>query len=130
MSDSSRPHGLQPTRLLRPWDFPGKRTGVGCHRLLQPCRLVWDLPHCFCTFLRLGEHPHTSAEGKTFLIRFPLHSPVRCFFTQPCRGTRLTLCTVLHLCRMPQLLVCHQHQEHFYSLSFNASCSSTEISFK
>ena len=34
MSDSSRPHGLQPTRLLRPWDFPGKSTGVGCHRLL------------------------------------------------------------------------------------------------
>ena len=25
-----RPHGLQPTRLLRPWDFPGKSTGVGC----------------------------------------------------------------------------------------------------
>ena len=35
MSDSSRPHGLQPTRLLCPWDFPGKRTGVGCHCLLQ-----------------------------------------------------------------------------------------------
>ena len=35
MSDSSQPHGLQPTRLLRPWDFPGKSTGVGCHRLLQ-----------------------------------------------------------------------------------------------
>ena len=34
MSDSSRPHGLQPTRLLHPWDFPGKSTGVGCHRLL------------------------------------------------------------------------------------------------
>ena len=29
MSDSLRPHGLQPTRLLRPWDFPGKSTGVG-----------------------------------------------------------------------------------------------------
>ena len=28
---SSRPHGLQPTKLLRPWDFPGKSTGVGCH---------------------------------------------------------------------------------------------------
>ena len=25
------PHGLQPSRLLRPWDFPGKSTGVGCH---------------------------------------------------------------------------------------------------
>ena len=35
MSDSSRPHGLQPTRLLHPWDFPGKSTGVGCHRLLR-----------------------------------------------------------------------------------------------
>ena len=31
MSDSSRPRGLQPTRLLRPWDFPSKSTGVGCH---------------------------------------------------------------------------------------------------
>ena len=33
------PHGLQPTRLLCPWDFPGKNTGVGCHFLLQ-CRKV------------------------------------------------------------------------------------------
>ena len=31
VSDSSRPHGLRPTRLLCPWDFPGKSTGVGCH---------------------------------------------------------------------------------------------------
>ena len=35
MSDSVRPHGLQPTRLLCPWDSPGKNTGVGCHFLLQ-----------------------------------------------------------------------------------------------
>ena len=34
VSDSMRPHGLQPTRLFRPWDFPGKSTGVGCHCLL------------------------------------------------------------------------------------------------
>ena len=33
--DSWRPHGLQPIRLLRPWGFPGKSTGVGCHCLLQ-----------------------------------------------------------------------------------------------
>ena len=33
-SDSSRPRGLQPTRLLHPWDFLGKSTGVGCHCLL------------------------------------------------------------------------------------------------
>ena len=35
MSNSLRPHGLQPTRLLRPWDFPGKSTGVGCHFFLR-----------------------------------------------------------------------------------------------
>ena len=35
MSDSSRPHGLQPTRFLCPWDFPGKSTGVDCHCLLK-----------------------------------------------------------------------------------------------
>ena len=35
MSDSSRPHGLKPTRFLCPRDFPGKSTGVGCHCLLQ-----------------------------------------------------------------------------------------------
>ena len=35
MSDSVRPHRWQPTRLPRPWDSPGKNTGVGCHYFLQ-----------------------------------------------------------------------------------------------
>ena len=59
VSNSSRPHGLQPTRLLCPWDSPGKSTGVGCHCLLRPtlktaapffrpdqpenCRTFWSL---------------------------------------------------------------------------------------
>ena len=30
-----QPHRQQPTRLPRPWDSPGKNTGVGCHFLLQ-----------------------------------------------------------------------------------------------
>ena len=38
MSDSLEPHGLQPTRLLCPWDFLGKGTGVGCLAFS-----VWDL---------------------------------------------------------------------------------------
>ena len=44
------PHGLLPTRLLCPWDFPGKSTGVGCHFLLQRIFLTQGLnpglPHC------------------------------------------------------------------------------------
>ena len=35
MSDSMWPHRWQPTRLPRPWDSPGKNTGVGCHFLFQ-----------------------------------------------------------------------------------------------
>ena len=33
VSDSLRPHGLQPARLLCPWDFPSKNIGVGFHFL-------------------------------------------------------------------------------------------------
>ena len=45
--DSLRPHGLQPTKLLHPWDFPGKSTRVGCHCLLRSStylRLLTFLP--------------------------------------------------------------------------------------
>ena len=39
-----RPHGLQPTRLLHQWDFPGKSTGVGCHCLLRIAQLLAGKP--------------------------------------------------------------------------------------
>ena len=39
VSDSVRPHRRRPTRLPRPWDSPGKNTGVGCHFLLQCMKL-------------------------------------------------------------------------------------------
>ena len=35
-----RPHRRQPTRLLHPWDFPGKSTAVGCHCLLCNGKLL------------------------------------------------------------------------------------------
>ena len=40
MCNSVQPHRQQPTRLLCPWDYPGKNTGVGCHCLL------WNLLSC------------------------------------------------------------------------------------
>ena len=43
VSDSQRPHGLQPTRLLHPGDFPSESTGVGCHCLLQDSMLLLQL---------------------------------------------------------------------------------------
>ena len=54
VSDSSGPHGLQATRLLRPWDSPGKSTGVGCHCLLP---FFPSFPFCFLPGLILSSIP-------------------------------------------------------------------------
>ena len=43
VSDSLRPHGLQSTRLLCPWDSPGMNTRVGCHFLFQGIFLTQGL---------------------------------------------------------------------------------------
>ena len=66
VSDSSRPHGLQPTRLLRPWDFPGKSTGVGCHCLLRK------------STLRLHKtSAHLSLTTELWAQSFSCHFPVK-----------------------------------------------------
>jgi len=49
VSDSLWPHGLEPARLLHPWDSPGKNTGVGCHALFQgifPTQESNQILHC------------------------------------------------------------------------------------
>ena len=65
MPDSLRPHGLQPTRLLCPWDFPSKDTGVGCHFLLQGIFPTQDRTWASCTAGRLF---------RDWAIREALHS--------------------------------------------------------
>ena len=64
MSDSSRPHGLQPTRLLHPWDFPGKSTGVGCHFLLQ-CMKVKSESEAAQSCLTLSDPMDCSLPGSS-----------------------------------------------------------------
>ena len=59
MSDSVRPHRRQPTRLPRPWDSPGKNTGVGCHFLLQ-C-IKWKIKVKSLSRIRLLVTPWTAA---------------------------------------------------------------------
>ena len=67
MSDSLRPHGLQPTRLLHPWDFPGKSTRVGCHcPPWTPC--YYCLVASFC--LTLFAIPWTVAHQVPLSIEF------------------------------------------------------------
>ena len=49
-----RPHELQPTRLLHPWDFPGKSTGVGCHCLLR----IMPFMTCFSLWVQIPVQDH------------------------------------------------------------------------
>ena len=50
--DCQRPHGPQPSRLLRPWDFPGKSTGVGFHYLLRSMSRGYEV--CVPSYLYLS----------------------------------------------------------------------------
>ena len=65
-SDSLQPHELEPARLLRLWDLPGKNTGVGCHFLFHRIFLTqgWNLglPHCRQTLYHLS-HPKFWLKG-------------------------------------------------------------------
>ena len=64
VSDSLRPYGLQPTRLSRPWDSPGKNTGVGCHFLLQ-CKKVKSESEVAQSCLTLSDPMDRSLPGSS-----------------------------------------------------------------
>ena len=74
VSDSLWPHGLQPTRLLCPWDFPGKCTGVGCHCLLwshmpyvQKKQNINNRSNILTNSLKTSKMVHTKKKKKNFL---------------------------------------------------------------
>ena len=86
MSDSFGPHGLQPARLLWPWDSPGKNTGVGFHFFLQGifptqgsnpgvprCRqILYHLSHqgSWMRWSKDIKHTHTQLRGYISLSAF------------------------------------------------------------
>ena len=100
-----QPHELQPTRLLCPWNFPGKRTGAGCHSLLldpgiQPhllrflhCR--WILYHQ----RRLGS---------------PFKNVGRGYITEGCFSTASTISEGLLCRRRTSVLLSHSPAHHSF----------------
>ena len=115
MSDSARPHRRQPTRLLRPWDSPGKNTGVGCHFLLQCMKVKsesevaqlcptlsdlmdWSLPGSFihgifqARVLEWGAIALTAKFGKSLYS-----SPVIIFLESGSSETGWSICTILRV---------------------------------
>ena len=66
------PQGLQPTRLLCPWDFPGKNIGMDCHFLRQRI-LIQVLNHVSCI---AGRFFTAEPPGKPIWILKKLNPPV------------------------------------------------------
>ena len=64
VSDSVRPHRWQPTRMPCPWDSPGKKTGVGCHFLLQ-CMQVKSESEVAQSYLTLSDPMDCSLPGSS-----------------------------------------------------------------
>ena len=98
VSYSSRPHGLQPTRLLHPWDFPGNSTGVGCHCLLHSGAYYvpnpeWDTSWAFPTLKAYNSlkndfwQTHSSLSVYSFflsislVLNWPITSPCNRFLS-------------------------------------------------
>ena len=113
MSDSVRPHGVEPTRLLCPWNSPGKNTGVGSHSFLQGIFLTQELSlgflHCRQILYHLslidplkipvwgylwwpcfipGENEAQRDGGN----RVRIQTQVACLLLSPCFGTHLLWC--------------------------------------
>ena len=69
MSGSLRPHGLEPARLLCPWNFLGKNTGVSFRFLLQGIFLTHGLNPRLFMFLPLSCHlPHSARASQVALV--------------------------------------------------------------
>ena len=68
LSDSVRPQGLQPAKLLCPWDSPGKKTGVNSHCLLQGIFPTQgsnpDLLHCRQILYRLSQETRVRSKDE------------------------------------------------------------------
>jgi len=72
MSDSLWPCGPLPTRVLCPWDSPGKNTGVGCHALLQGIFLTQGSNPCLSCLLHWQAGFTTSATWETHKVLISL----------------------------------------------------------
>ena len=92
VSDSSRPHGLKPTRLLCPWNLPGKNTGVGCHSLLLGIFPTQGsnpgLPHCRQILYRLSQHESCAERTPESRAESPISkNTAECYSRNSCEKT-------------------------------------------
>ena len=84
MSNSLPSHGLQPTRILCPWGFLGKKAGVGCHFLLQGSSQPRDQTCEFCKDINC-----ITCDGSSVFQPIHLHSEVILQKKEPNNGKQV-----------------------------------------
>ena len=107
MSDSVRPHRRQPTRLPRPWDSPGKSTGVGCHFLLQ-CMKVKSQSEVAQSCLTLSDPMDCSLLGS---------SAHGIFQARVLEWGAIAFCLNITLSERPSLTTFKEHSRHLLPLT-------------
>ena len=90
-----QPHGRQPTRLPRPWDSPGKNTGVGCHFLLQ-CKKVKSESEDAQSYLTLSDLMDCSLPGSS--VHGIFQARVLAWVAIAFSDNIATECLILELC--------------------------------
>ena len=88
---------MDPTRLLCPWDFPGKNTGVGCHSLLQGIfsnqGSNLGLPHCRQSLYLVSDQGSPSPLGEPEVtIGTGIHFPSTWPWAETSGNKTLLLC--------------------------------------
>ena len=111
VSDSLRPSGLWSTRLLRPWDFPSKSTGVGCQIAAYLINyLKASVPTLAWTFMNFFFRWHPRSRRKSLLFPSTISHIYSCSVTHP----HLTLCDSMD-CSMPGFPIHYQFLEPVHS---------------
>ena len=125
------PHGLQPSRLLRPWDSPGKNTAVGSHSLLQgifPTKgLILGLLHCR-QFLY-----HLSHQDLMHIRMLTQDFPGGPVVKTPCFQCRDATWIPGEGAKIPHATCCNQkikNTELFFSFFFFVKNANTNVYFK
>ena len=137
MSDSVQPHRRQLTKHPRPWDSPGKNTGVGCHFLLQCLKVKSEreVPQSCPTLCNPldcslpGSSPHEIFQARVLewgAIAFSINNPLLLLLL-------LSRISRVRLCATPETQA-HQsppslgfsRQEHWSGLPFSSPMPESE----
>ena len=121
--DSLRPYGMQPARLLCPWDSPRKNTEVGCHALLQRIFLTQGSNPCLLSLLHCRQVLYHQRHLRNELVR---GKPCFYHLYKITTGHVPRCSRSHHFCSVPLGFSCLWSKPHFSLLEFVPANSKSE----